>query len=86
MFNIDQLLQRFKSSRNDDIRVRSIVAKVLKEKVLLDIPLESVDIKPPRIFLKNIPQAARSEIYIKKESILAEINKVHSGRALTDIK
>lgn len=86
MFNINQFLNKIRAHRSTDEHVRFAVCKALLSQVKMTVPPEAVEIKPPRIFIKNISQVARSEIFIKKEALLAEINVSHKGRVLTDIR
>ena len=59
--------------RNSDIGLRLAVQSAVKKTVGVEVPVEFIQIKPPRIIIKNVSAAARSEIFIKKEKILEEI-------------
>ena len=85
MFNISQFLERLKKISGSSINIRIEISKVISKQLGLEIPIESIEIKLPKIYIKNISQAARSEIFIKKEAILKEINK-GCVRPLIDIK
>lgn len=86
MFNIEQFLGKIRARQTSGEAVRIAVIEALKEYVGLEVIGKDVEIKPPQIFLKNIPQTARTEIFIKKKSILENINKKHGGRPFTDIR
>ncbi len=85
MFNISQFLERLKKISGSSINTRTEVSRILKEQIGLNVPIEAIELKPPKIYIKNISQAARSEIYIRKEIIIKEINKTGT-RPLVDIR
>jgi len=75
MFNIDQFLKRFRKIGGDSTQMRAIISSTLKNLTKIDVPIESIEVKSSKIYIKNISQTARSEIYIKKVALLEEINR-----------
>ena len=89
MFNINQFLERLRKVSGGSIDTRGEIARIIKEKANIELQIEAIEIKPPRISLKNISQAARSEIYIKKHLILEEVNRyyvVGTKKPFTEIR
>lgn len=86
MFNINQLLEKVRSLRNSDIGLRLSVQAAVKKNIGIEAPVETIQIKSSRITIKNISSAARSELFLKKEKILADINSALGGvKTLKDI-
>ena len=85
MFNINQLLDRMRILRNSDIGLRVSVQTALKKCVGVDVPVESVLIKSGKVSLKNLPSAAKSEIFLKKSRILEEIKSSIGSDKIKDI-
>lgn len=85
MFNINQLLDKFRSLRNSDIGLRMTIQTAIKNSAGMDVPLESLQVKPPKVFIKGISSVARSEIFIKKTAILGAINSAMGSERIKDI-
>ena len=85
MFNINQLLERMRVIRNSDIGLRVAVQTALKKISSFDVPVEAIQIKSGKVFLKNIPTAARSDIFIKKSRILEEIKNTIGSEKIKEI-
>lgn len=75
MFNIRQFLQRASNRQTKSHFLRLNVQDTIKKYLNLDIPLEDISTKGQKIIIKNLSQSARSSLYIKKSSILEDINK-----------
>ena len=65
---------------------RVIVAEAVKKHTNIDISAEAVSFSSGAAIIKGIPQAGRSVIFIKKESILLDINNAQNERVVTDIR
>lgn len=85
-FNISQLLNKIRSIQAKGALQRKIVHDSILKNIRLDIPIENISIKSTIITLKNISQSAKSEIYIKKQVILEDINKDQKIVVARDIR
>jgi hypothetical protein len=74
MFNISQLLNKIRAAQGGSLLVREVIKGAVKKNVGADISLEDINTKSARISIKNLPSAARSEIFMKRIQILNEIN------------
>ena len=86
MIGIAELLGRMRNIQARESLFRLAIQAALKKEVGLDVPLESISPKGTTVVLKGVDQAARSTIFIKKESILNEINTAQAARTITDIR
>jgi len=51
-----------------------------------DVPLEAISFKPRAIVLSGLSQSAKSAVFIKKTSILRELEARSIGRPISDIR
>ena len=86
MKSISELLGRIRNIQARESLVRLAVQETLKKQLSFEIPLEAISCKGAAVSLKGIDQAARSALFIKKESILKEINAAQSVRVIQDIR
>jgi hypothetical protein len=85
MFNISQILDRVRSLRESNIGKRMVVKNTINKFVSIDIPVEQIEIKSSKVFVKNISQAAKSEIFLKKAAIIEEIAATLKNNRIKDI-
>ncbi len=62
------------------------VADSLRNLVGIEVGVENIKFKDSLVTLTNINQADRSTIYIKKEALLKEINKLQTVKKVLDIR
>jgi len=86
MKSISEFFGRFRNIQVRESLVRLAVQQALKSRLVLEVPLESISCKGATVTLKGIDQAARSALFIKKESILKEINGLQTVRIIRDIR
>ena len=86
MFNIGQYFDRFLNSQNKEVVFRTVVKKIVLEKVGIDLNVGDISIKSGVINLKNISQAARSAIFIKKQLLISTINESQGSYKVIDIR
>jgi hypothetical protein len=86
VFNISQFFEKFKKAQNREIGFRLIAQRIIKEKSGMEIPIEAISIRASVINLKNISQAARSVLFIKKQSILEALNTEQQTYIVKDIR
>lgn len=86
MFNIAGFFKKIQNSHTKELFIRTIVIQAIKKFTQSDIPIESVSFNSSTIVLKNISQSLRSIIFIKKQTIISEINSSQTIRIVTDIR
>jgi hypothetical protein len=86
MKRISELLGRIIGIQSSEALVLIAVQQALKKQFALEVPLGSISRKGSSITLKGIDQSARSALFIKKESVLKEINITQSVRIIRDIR
>lgn len=85
MLQIADLLARFKNLSNTEKAKKELVREVCRNIVGIDIPLDNISFSKNTIFIKTEP-IIRTEIFLRKDSILNEIKKVESLSFLTNIQ
>ncbi len=86
MLKISDFFKRIQNKYSQELYVRSVIQASLKKYINLEVPLESISFKSATIVLKGIPQVARSQIFIKKQTILDDIKANQDIRVVSDIK
>jgi hypothetical protein len=86
MISIGEFFKRIGGIQAREIAFRADVQKVVKETVGIDIPIECILFRSGVVTLKKVPHAARSAIFIKKDSILESINSIQAARHVSDIR
>ncbi len=77
MLNISKYLEKFKKDINKGEFLNESIVNTIKKYTEINIPKEDVDIRSNIIYIKISP-SYKSKIFIYKESILSEINKISS--------
>jgi hypothetical protein len=86
MFGIGHLFKKIQSSYAKELFLRMAVADSLRNLVGIEVGVENIKFKDSLVTLTNINQADRSTIYIKKEALLKEINKLQTVKKVLDIR
>ena len=86
MLKISEFFKRIQGRQSKEFFIRSTVQTVLQKNIGINIPVESISFNSDTVILNNIPQAARSTIFIKKQAIIAEINSQQQFRKISDIR
>ncbi|MFA6458876.1 MAG: hypothetical protein WCV79_00540 [Candidatus Paceibacterota bacterium] len=86
MFNISQFLKRATGKQGRELYFRKSIQDLLKERFDLEVPFEMISLKSGTIYIKNIPQSARTSIFIKKTAILQEINRIQDIYVILDVR
>lgn len=85
-FNIGDFLKRATNKQAQELYFRQSVKDVLKNKFDTDINFDAISLKGGVIYLKNISQAARMAIFIKKQQVLLELNNNQNIYKIIDIR
>ena len=83
MIGIGQFLKKIINTRSGEWLIRSKVRKAINKEIFLDIPEKDIYFSHSTIVLKNVPQAARSELFIKKSNLLRDINASQKVKIFT---
>jgi SH3-like domain-containing protein len=86
MFSIAKFFERIQGVQAKEVFVRVEIQKVIKLITSIEVPLESISFKSSVVEIKNVPQAFKSVLYIKKGALLKAINEVQQIRVVTDIR
>ena len=86
MFGIGKFFERIQNSYTKEIFVRSTIIDALKKIVNIDVSIKDISIKGDTLSISGISQSARSVIYIKKESIMKEINGIQKIKQINNIR
>ncbi len=86
MFNIGQILNKVRALRESDIGIRTAIKNAVAKYTEIDVPVEHVQIKSGKATIKNISQAARSVVFMKKETILRDISETLQNNKVKDIQ
>jgi RAB protein geranylgeranyltransferase component A len=86
MRSIGDFFKRIQNTRASGFFLQSAISEIVKKITNITVPSESIKISSSKIVLNGISQAARSEIFIKREAILTEINKVAGKVKITEIR
>ena len=84
MIELNSFLEKFKKFINTDEEVKKVVISVVEEKTGIKLEKINIKIKENILYLKEHP-AVKNEIFMNKETILKEIQKL-SGQKIINIK
>ena len=85
MKNIGIFFDKFKNKAVKEIYKRDSIAKIIKNIAKIDIDIKNMEISLGILKIKTSP-IEKSEIFIKKDRILKEINKKIDGSGISDIQ
>jgi hypothetical protein len=86
MIGIADFFKKIKGSFAKEVFVRNAIKEAVKKYAGADVNIEDVSFQGSTAILKNINQSARSTVFIKKHSIIKEINSAQNVRIVSDIR
>ena len=86
MRSIGEFFKKIQNARAGSFFIHTTIVEVVKRVAHIDIVPESVHIQSTKITLKGISQAARNEVFIKRKTLLEEINKTLGKTKVTEIQ
>jgi hypothetical protein len=86
MFNISEFFKKIQNKQTQGLFVRQVVSDSIKKYAQFSASPEQIEYNSTTIILKNISSAQKSNIFIKKQQIISEINRQQSILFVTDIK
>ncbi len=84
MLRISEFFKRIGGIQAREIAFRAGVQAAIKESTGVEIPIQSISFRSGKISLKNISQAARSAVFIKRSAIIERTNALQSVRHVDD--
>lgn len=85
MFNIDSFLGRIRSITGQETILRSLVMDSINNIAPFIVEANQVSIKGGIISIKKLSATAKTELFLKKELILNNINSKQSARKFSDL-
>ena len=79
-------MKKMQNRQTREFFICEIVRGVIKDVVRIDIPVGNITVKETTVHFSNISQAARSELFIKKQQILKLINDRQAAVKIIEIK
>lgn len=86
MKNIGQFFSILQNKHAKELFTRSFVSEALLKYAKIEVKPENVTFKGRVLMIQGLSQIEKSEVYIKKTQILAEINPKLGNRQVTDIR
>jgi hypothetical protein len=86
MIGLGEFFKKVQNSFSKELLLRATIKNVISKYTGIDLKIEDISYKAGLITLKNISQAARSVVFIKKRVILEEIYNQKIGQEISDIK
>lgn len=86
MFNIGQFFKKAQNKHTQELFIRSTIKDAIQKQTNIEIPIEAISFTSQTLILKGISQGAKSQIFIKKQLILQEINTKQNIRKILDVR
>ena len=86
MLSISQFFKRIQNKHSKELFVRSVIQAAIKKYAGVEVLLEDITFGSSGVVLKNVSGAARSQVFIKKQAIIAEINAGQDIRHIGDVR
>lgn len=86
MLKIADFFKKIQNKHSQELFIRSTIQTSIKKYTQVELPIESISIKSSSILLKGISQTERSQVFIKKQIIIQELNTIQKIRLITDIR
>lgn len=86
MLKISEFFKKIRNKHTKGLFLRSIIQSTIKKHTNVDLPTESILLKSNSILLNGISQTARSQIFIKKQAIIQDINLSQDTQKIDDVR
>ncbi|MEK7646337.1 MAG: hypothetical protein AAB381_01425 [Patescibacteria group bacterium] len=86
MRSIGDFFKKIQNARAGSFFIHATIAEVVKKHISIEVPLEAIHIQSTKVTLQGISQAARNEIFIKRNGLIAEINTLLGKTRVTEIR
>lgn len=86
MLKISEFFKRIQGKHAQKLLVHSVISSAIQKHAQFDISVENIDISSNTAILKGLTAMQRSQVFIKKQMILAEINSQQTVRVIADIR
>ena len=85
MRSIDSFLNRLKRLLKYDQEIKQVIIRIIKNVVRVEIDESDIKIQNKILYIKTTPYI-KNEIFIKKDLILEELNKLLKNKIIKDIR
>ena len=86
MFGIEHLLKKMQNRQTREFFVREAIKDALKSTTNIEVSIEDIKIIGSTVTFLNLSQTAKSEIFIKKQTILSAVNSKQDIVKIMDLK
>lgn len=86
MFNIGDFFKRVQNVRMKDVYIRNIIVEAIQKITGVKIKPEDIIISSTVATVRGISSVMRSEIFIKKQLLLEEINSKQDLKKITEVR
>lgn len=83
---IGQFFKKIRGKYEQEIFLRTVIKEAIQSQSRVIVSLGSVNYKNGTVILADLTQTARSQIFIKKQAIIEQINNQQKVKKVIDIK
>jgi len=86
MKSIGEFFVKIRGKHAEEIFLRTIVQKSVKELSGADVPLEAIGFKPKTLILRGLSQSAKSAVFVKRTAIIKDLGSRQNARPIQEIR
>ena len=86
MLKISDFFKRIQNRHTQELFIRSVIQSALKSCAGVEVKIEAIRISSSTVTLKGVSQSERSQVFIKKQKIIDEINVGQTIRNIVDMR
>jgi hypothetical protein len=85
MLKIADLFKKIQNRQSKELFLRSVIKDTIYKHTQISVPVESIIIKSDTLSINDLSQTAKSQIFIKREAIIKDINMAQTIRTISNI-
>ncbi len=86
MLNISEFFKRVQGKHAKEVLIRTSLSDAIRTHAGFDISIEKINFNSDTAILEGLTAMQRSQIYIKKQAILTQVNSQQTIRKIGDIR
>jgi len=86
MINIGELFKKIQNRHSKELFLRSTIQESIKKHTNIDLKVADISVKSGVVSLKNISQTAKSQVFIRKQAVMNEVNALQQIQKITEIR
>lgn len=86
MLNISQFFKKIQNKQAQENLVRSVVCDAIKTYARFEVDVDKIGFNSDAATIEGLTATQKTQIYIKKQAILAHVNNAQSVRIIRDIR